>query len=1300
MGILVSYIGRLAIVPFDQNIFQENKISYHLWPDICYNRNRPSRFTHFMLSSHQSAFRNQPNAPFNTLNVTLHKNHFSQYFFQTCISDGQKRLSHNYPISISLIQNDLNNMIKLSEDKYLLKKEWFQDKEIRLFSFNNMINNKFHHLDTMMNIILEKRLHSINEHGLKMLNLLEYVDKHTTSSNEFSKGIRQYIKSYHLSKTRIKKNYDIRLGNTLRKQSNLTKNESPWLINQKENNDVSSKISRNYVTRWKINKKRLNRLKHIISKLNIKSLYFDLYKVIPVWKSRSNYASFAYEFDLLRQNLKRRKRNKFFMRSIAPGATFGRSRNTVGLFFEFLETKPRSSFFLRAKEVRIDSKDNLNSPQRISQTEAEKFDFSGSHSSRGPALVTQLFIRKYIKLPILIIGKSLVRLVLMHTSEWNQDWTEWSQEQYVYCYYDGNYVPGNEIPPNWLAEGLQIQILSPFSLTPWRPSLHNKDLLLENKNQLFLKSSYINIWGQETDVPFGTIQNTSFFKPIIKGLILFSRYQLGRILRIINQLWFSFHKQYKFVQSQFYNKMKTFDKRTSRNTSDLRKNDTNSFLEPQMMVEKSKLLPHDLKNKNQNLFLIETDVNKHLISEDKIDIPNLEKSNAKTQIKKEIDNRDSILLTQNIASKSRLMEVNNDTFIYKNNDSFIKQSIKINQLSIFPNNFIIQQTTKFVEYQIIKIRIFFLRLYQNLIYTKKYFYREIIKLIRIFQIKMFQLKKDIIIALTNIISKIENNLFSLKTNIIIFLNNKTVFSKRVNNRKDSLSYSFNSLQENTNLSHAYILHKIWQNNFPNRLPIQEIDINWKANNLLKSDIQMILNEYGLFQNNPKNINVNNLNEWLRPFRRYTPSPELWNQLSPNIWRDSVSQFWVNNSLNIENIKYKTKNYTDKSSRYLSYFKPLFEKSNKMTKRWQVSLLINSYTNSLKNDHLHDILRGWQTQNRKNIQLFHRNLIQENLDRKKNILISKSLTWGLTNIRNNGLVVSFPLIKSFNGSFISKANNYMYNKQPIYIKYTTTSLAKEENLFLTFKQRVSFRPIMQYKWKSEQDRFKVLNNINIINKVKSDLNNAIQNTTLANKNKGKSLSTFEDKVEQIKLQWKMLSPLTFQTIRKRQAKMVDDEMLMHTIITSFFKFKNKYLNTKKLVLLNSSLNQLFLTETFLPKYSLIIPEDLLLAKTLREYRILSSFQFISENPIDNLNKMVNLNQMQKFEHSPNRGIESLSHQSIRKTYQELSSHQMIKRYLWPSYRVEDLACMNRYWINTANQARFSNLRIRMYPTLDR
>ena len=39
---------------------------------------------------------------------------------------------------------------------------------------------------------------------------------------------------------------------------------------------------------------------------------------------------------------------------------------------------------------------------------------------------------------------------------------------------------------------------------------------------------------------------------------------------------------------------------------------------------------------------------------------------------------------------------------------------------------------------------------------------------------------------------------------------------------------------------------------------------------------------------------------------------------------------------------------------------------------------------------------------------------------------------------------------------------------------------------------------------------------------------------------------------------------------------------------------------------------------------------------------------------------------------------------------------LKFFLWPNYRLEDFACMNRYWFDTNNGSRFSMVKLHMYP----
>jgi len=54
--------------------------------------------------------------------------------------------------------------------------------------------------------------------------------------------------------------------------------------------------------------------------------------------------------------------------------------------------------------------------------------------------------------------------------------------------------------------------------------------------------------------------------------------------------------------------------------------------------------------------------------------------------------------------------------------------------------------------------------------------------------------------------------------------------------------------------------------------------------------------------------------------------------------------------------------------------------------------------------------------------------------------------------------------------------------------------------------------------------------------------------------------------------------------------------------------------------------------------------------------------------------------------------------LQKNQKNIKEKQSILRFLWPTHRLEDLSCMNRFWLGTANQSRFSMLRIQTFPNV--
>nr|YP_010927499.1 Ycf1 protein [Cuphea spruceana]WKK46378.1 Ycf1 protein [Cuphea spruceana] len=95
----------------------------------------------------------------------------------------------------------------------------------------------------------------------------------------------------------------------------------------------------------------------------------------------------------------------------------------------------------------------------------------------------------------------------------------------------------------------------------------------------------------------------------------------------------------------------------------------------------------------------------------------------------------------------------------------------------------------------------------------------------------------------------------------------------------------------------------------------------------------------------------------------------------------------------------------------------------------------------------------------------------------------------------------------------------------------------------------------------------------------------------------------------------------------------------------------------------------------------VPEQILSTKRRRELRILISFYSRNRNDIPKNTVF--------FKYIKN------SSEVLDKSKREKNKLITLKFFLWPNYRFEDLACMNRYWFDTNNSSRFSMIRIHMY-----
>nr|YP_010583608.1 hypothetical protein RF1 [Euphorbia pseudomollis]UGV22429.1 hypothetical protein RF1 [Euphorbia pseudomollis] len=107
------------------------------------------------------------------------------------------------------------------------------------------------------------------------------------------------------------------------------------------------------------------------------------------------------------------------------------------------------------------------------------------------------------------------------------------------------------------------------------------------------------------------------------------------------------------------------------------------------------------------------------------------------------------------------------------------------------------------------------------------------------------------------------------------------------------------------------------------------------------------------------------------------------------------------------------------------------------------------------------------------------------------------------------------------------------------------------------------------------------------------------------------------------------------------------------------------------------------------YDLLVPENILSPKRRRELRIRISFNFKNKNDIHRNTEIFNGNNIKK-------GSPVL--EKTKRFWGEKNKLIKSKFFLWPNFRLEDLACMNRYWFDTNNGSRFSMVRIYIYPRL--
>ena len=304
--------------------------------------------------------------------------------------------------------------------------------------------------------------------------------------------------------------------------------------------------------------------------------------------------------DLLRGSMRALRRKTVIWDLYQPRARspifLDRTENTLFSFFRriffsvfdiFLKLFERMNFILRnsagiksqwkisqeEETKEMDSEEEkknreMERKQEIKESEEKQREllarvWNENQHIRGFLLLTQSFLRKKIVLPSLIIAKNLVRMVLSQSSEWDEDFKELEKEIHVKCTYDGFELSETEFPQNWLSEGIQIKILFPFCLKPYRT---------KNREEKPKKSCFLTVLGKETNVPFGSHRRQpSFFRPIYKELKKKMRKKMRKVQKKFLPL-FEVLKEKKGEIIQKGNKRKVYEPTENGKDSKINKN--------------------------------------------------------------------------------------------------------------------------------------------------------------------------------------------------------------------------------------------------------------------------------------------------------------------------------------------------------------------------------------------------------------------------------------------------------------------------------------------------------------------------------------------------------------------------------------------------------------------------------------------------------------------------------------------------------------------------------------------------------
>uniref|UniRef100_UPI00315D0F53 hypothetical protein RF1 n=1 Tax=Bulbophyllum farreri TaxID=2487458 RepID=UPI00315D0F53 len=1020
---------------------------------------------------------------------------------------------------------------------------------------------------------------------------------------------------------------------------------------------------------------------------------------------------------------------------------------------------------------------------------------------RSFMLITQSFLRKYIILPSLIIAKNSLRILFFQNTEWDEDFKEWNREIHIKCTYNGVQLSEKEFPQDWLINGIQIKILYPFCLKPWRKSKaqsHHRDLM--KKKEKKTNFCFLTVWGLEAEFPFGSPRKRpSFFEPIYKEL----------------------QKRKKKVKKKFLQVLNSFNKKSFLK---VRKEKTKGVI-----VQLIKLI---MKKVNP-IFLFE-------LRKEKVYEPNENKKyfkrNNKIIRESSVLNRTMNWLNYSLIEK-RMKDLSDKTIKIRNQIERTAKDKKKKEIVLISDNK--ESGSQKNIWKILK------RKNIRLMRKSHYFIKSFIEKIYI----------DILLC-TITVSKINVQLFFESTKKIF---NKSIYNNERNKEQEGIdeknkntmnfiltikklfSNTDNTKNSNQNpntygnlssLSQAYVFYKISQNKLLNKSKLRPVLKYQESYPFFKDNLKDYCMIHGIFNSHNK-INTYVMNEWknwLKGHYQYDLSQKKRSSVIPKEWRNRINKHRMIQKKELNQLDLYKKYQFLYSMNKNDYAVNLFmSQKDKWKKHYRYDILsykyislpnlyisgstleikrdqeIPYYFNILKPESFYVLVSIPSNDYIEKGYLIDRNI---NLDRKyfdcrildlcflnfrndieiwtnahMGIKIQKNTKMKIQNFKKmekKGLF--YPTIhqeiKPFNQkSFFFDCMGM--NKERFYdtaLNHDTITLSNLETWF--FPEFVLLFDVYQIKpwiipikslffhfsinekskninvnpnkssnkkkylelvnFKQEENEQQVQGNLvwNLLKKKQYKSNNEMELDFFLKKyflfqlrwsdplNKKKiikniriycfllrlinpkdiaisSIQRSEINMDQMMIQKDLalaelirkgifiIEPICL-SIRRKGKSIIYQTMDISLVDNKKYQKKKKY--TKKRYIEKGGFEKYIARHSniFLigdkNHYDLLVPENILSPRRRREFRIRicfnsQNFNGVDRNPIFcNENKIRNCGQFLNEDKHIN---------TDRKNFIKF------KLFLWPNYRLEDLACMNRYWFDTNNSSRFSMSRIHMY-----